>query len=222
VTENPATKAPDGVPQDRRDHDEWVRAEVQALEAGRAREAAADAKKLKASIGIPVKFLALVEGTGMRQTDAMAEVKRDDFAILVLAGDVGRGKTVAASWWALQGLREKRTPLFVSSARLSRWDRYNDAEMQRLLLASRLVIDDLGEEFNDTKGNFLAVLDETISDRLANERRTVITTNLTVEVFTERYGVRIRDRIKESGRWQNFAGASMRGKQLGREAVTTP
>ena len=84
--------------------------------------------------------------------------------------------------------------------------------MARLLEASRLVIDDLGEEFNDTKGNFLAVLDETISDRVANERPTVITTNLDVDKFRDRYGRRITDRIRGDGRWVAFAGESMRGQ----------
>jgi DNA replication protein DnaC len=80
------------------------------------------------------------------------------------------------------------------------------------LFASRLVIDDLGEEFNDTKGNFLAVLDEAVSDRIANLRPTVITTNLDVEAFKLRYGARVTDRIRGSGRWFAVAGESMRGR----------
>lgn len=212
----------DDVPPEWRARDAAAKAGRAAEEEERKRLLAAEAEKLKAAIGIPAKFLALADSPSVRSTEAIAEVKRGDFEILVLAGDVGRGKTVAACWWLLQALREKRAPLFLTSARLSRWERYDVAEMNRLFTASRLVIDDLGEEFNDTKGNFLAVFDETISDRVANRRPTVITTNLTAEVFFARYGLRVRDRIRESGRFQSFAGASLRGQQLGLdiEAVT--
>lgn len=106
----------------------------------------------------------------------------------------------------------KADPLFVSSAKLSRWERYDNAAMDRMLLASRLVIDDLGTEFSDTKGNFLAVLDETISDRVANERPTVITTNLDPDGFRKRYDNRIADRIRGDGRWVAFEGESLRGQ----------
>jgi len=194
------------------DRDTWVREQVAKQDASKARDEARRLAAAKDAMGIPAVFRELAEGQGLRQTEALLEVQRGSL-ILVLAGDVGRGKTVAASWWLLQAVAQ-RQPLFVSAARLSRWDRYDRGEMDRLLLASRLVIDDLGEEFNDTKGNFLAVLDETISDRVANRRPTVITTNLSLEDFTERYGIRIRDRIREAGRWQSFAGPSMRGKAV--------
>lgn len=200
-------------------NDGWVRSQLAAGEAARAKEAAARLAREKHAIGIPVKFRELADGPGLQPTQALSEVRRGGFEILVLAGDVGRGKTVAAAWWLIEAAAARRRPLFVSAARLSRWERYDPAEMDRLLLASRLVIDDLGEEFNDTKGNFLAVLDETIADRVANRRPTVITTNLTaVDMFGAkpedggRYGIRIRDRIRESGRWQSFAGPSMRGQ----------
>jgi DNA replication protein DnaC len=191
-----------------------MRAEVAAREAEKTKYEAVALERAKATIGVPEKFLAII-ASGLRDTPAMGEVKKGGFHVLVLAGDVGLGKTAAASWWALEGIRDRHRPLFVTAARLSRWERYDVAEMDRLLLASRLVIDDLGNEFSDTKGNFLAVLDETISDRVANHRPTVITTNLTPEAFVGRYGERVRDRIRESGRFQIFAGESLRGRQLG-------
>jgi len=202
----------DEVPPEWRERDARAGAQREAEQADLERQRAAAREKLKAATGIPAKFLAIVDGGQVRDTKARAEVQRGGFEILVLSGKVGNGKTVAGSRWLLDGLEEKRTPLFVTGPRLSRWDRYNNAEMDRLLLASRLLIDDLGEEFNDTKGNFLAVLDETISDRLANNRPTIITTNLDLEQFTERYGLRVRDRIKESGRWVEFVEPSMRGQ----------
>jgi len=193
------------------ENDEWVREQVAAMDREAAQRRAAALAKRKESIGIPARFLAITEGGDLRMTQARVAVMAGGFYVLVLSGKVGNGKTVAACGWLLGGLEDRTPPLFVSAARLSRWDRYDNAAMDRLLMASRLVIDDLGEEFNDTKGNFLAVLDETISDRLANNRATVITTNLDLEQFTERYGLRIRDRIKESGRWVEFIEPSMRG-----------
>jgi DNA replication protein DnaC len=210
------------IPEEWRKRDAEIR-EIQAAEAAeKERHRTAEFEKLKGEIGIPSKFLALVNGR-MDPTEAMAEVKKGGFDILVLSGDVGRGKTVAAVWWLLQAIRERRRPLFVTAAKLSRWERYDGAEMDKLLGASRLVIDDLGNEYNDAKGNFLTLLDELVADRVANKRPTVITTNLTAEAFLGegdqpgRYGVRVRDRIKESGRFQEFAGASFRGggQQLG-------
>lgn len=209
----PATNESEDIPPEWRERDARARAQRESEEAEAARDAEAALERLKVATCIPAKFLDIVDGGHVLNTKAKAEVERGGFEILVLSGLVGNGKTVAAARWLIDGLRAPPTPLFVTSARLSRWDRYDNAAMDRLLLASRLVIDDLGEEFNDTKGNFLAVLDETISDRLANNRPTVITTNLDLDQFTERYGVRVRDRIKESGRWVEFVDPSMRGKQ---------
>lgn len=199
------------VPPEWRERDAAARAERIREEAEAQRQRLQAVSKLKVASGIPEMFLDIIEGSTFKPTVATSEVERAGFKILVLAGKPGNGKTVAACRWLLDGLHAQRPPLFVTAARLSRWDRYNNAEMDRLLLAPRLVLDDLGEEYNDTKGNFLAVLDETVCDRLSNKRATIITTNLDVDQFTARYGVRIRDRIRESGRWVGFAEPSMRG-----------
>lgn len=201
-------------------HDAKIRADRDADAAEARKKAAAGEVVRRQATMVPQEFLAAITGP-VRDTEALAEVMRGDFRALVLAGAIGRGKTLAACWWLLDGKWPNkpeleptgpRDPLFVSSARLSRWERYDNTAMDRLLLSSRLVIDDLGEEFNDTKGNFLAVLDETVSDRIANLRPTVITTNLDVEAFKARYGARITDRIRGAGRWFAVAGESMRGQ----------
>lgn len=206
----------DMTPEEAAAHDSRVHAQQAAeTEATEWRIAKALADRRAATM-VPADFLDLITAGPMHDTQALAEVRRGEFRALVLAGAIGRGKSVAASWWLLDGpWPAKHDPLFVSSARLARWERYDNAAMDRLLLASKLVIDDLGEEFNDTKGNFLAVLDETVSDRISNRRPTVITTNLDVAKFRERYGERITDRIKGAGRWVAFTGDSFRGKQMG-------
>lgn len=195
--------------------------------AARAAAAQAEADRIRRevwpavveSLGVPLGLAEFVSAGNLAATDAIVAVRSAEFRILVLAGNVGAGKSVAAAWWLLAPhipgsppSRDygKRKSLWVSASRLARWQRYDEDEMARLLLAPRLVIDDLFAEFSDQKGNFVSILDEVVSDRLANKRPLVITTNASVEVFRERYGERIADRIREHGKFHSFAGESMR------------
>lgn len=178
-----------------------------------------------ADAGIPRMFVEKVAGA-LEPTKALAEVGSTGDDLVVLAGVSGCGKTVAACAWLYRFLMQDSCystreslpvaaprfiqPLFVTSARLSRWDRYDGAAMASLLKADRLVLDDLGNEYSDTKGNFLAILDEVVADRAANRRPTVVTTNLDAVAFKARYGERIADRIRESGRFVSLSGGSMR------------
>lgn len=174
-----------------------------------------------AATGIPVRFLEVVSGQ-LEATDATAATAELGGGLLVLSGTPGCGKTVAACAWlreriftegvvdAFGGYKGKRAPLFVTSARLSRWDRYNHEAMDNLLKADRLVIDDLGAEYADKNGNFGAILDELVSDRHANRRPMILTTNLDAAAFKARYDERIADRIRECGKFVSLTGASMR------------
>lgn len=126
--------------------------------------------------------------------------------ILVISGQKGSGKTVGATWWAAQR-RDRvhfvRASAFASS---SRYDRDSRAEM----LAHPMVLDDLGAEFVDAKGSFLTDLDELIDVFYSDMRPLVITTNCTGEMFRERYGERVADRLRECGRWIGLTGESLR------------
>jgi DNA replication protein DnaC len=102
--------------------------------------------------------------------------------------------------------------MFLSSARLSRWPKYDDGAMGRLLQTGRLVVDDMGVEFIDERGAYQSLLDEVINDRYANRRPTLLTTNLDAESFKARYGERIADRIRECGKFVSVGAASMRKK----------
>jgi DNA replication protein DnaC len=217
--ETTETHVADVVPPEWAERDATARRIAAAEEAEKEKKRSVELEKVKLSTGIPAKFLKLVEA-GVRETGPMAEalieVRKAPFDILVLAGDVGRGKTSAASWWLMQALHDRNRPLFVTGPRLARWERYDNAEMTKILSPCRLVIDDLGEEFNDTKGNFLTLFDEILADRAGNHRPTIITTNLLAPSFKLRYGQRVQDRIRESGRFQEFMGPSFRtGQQLG-------
>ncbi len=139
-------------------------------------------------------------------TEALSETWGD---VLVLMGPVGTGKTLAACSW----LRSWEGDGFMTAAELARWPRYDMAAMKRLLEKGRLVVDDLGTEYMDDKGNFLAVFDEFVNTRCANMKQTIITTNLAPEAFRARYGERITDRIVECGRFVSVAGESMRSPE---------
>lgn len=133
--------------------------------------------------------------------------KFDGMGALVLSGDVGRGKTVAAAWWAM---RQFIPVLFVRAATLARTSRY-DAAWSTWVKARALCIDDLGGEYADVKGSFAVDLDELVDTFYADKRALIITTNCKAGVFKQRYGARVLSRLSESGLWVNVTGESMRG-----------
>lgn len=137
---------------------------------------------------------------------------------LVLSGGKGVGKTVAANKWVWDCIRATENwkwqdgtrvkfnfadPIIVTAAHLARWPRYDEEAMNRIMYASRLVIDDIGCEFWDEKGSFLALLDELIDTRYAQILPTVITTNLDQQQFEQRVKERITRRIREDGLFFN-------------------
>lgn len=183
-----------GDPEYRADHETAVeiRAEVAVRE--RIRELTGR--------GIPDKCAQRIARSGIEETKAVKACRRDE-RIVVLSGPPGVGKTVAASEAAMGGQ-------FIKAAKLARTSYYDDAAMQNLERPAMLVIDDLGTEYNDAKGMFTAILDSLIDTRYAANLRTVITTNLNAKAFTERYGERVVDRIREAGSFVELAGNSMR------------
>jgi len=114
----------------------------------------------------------------------------------------------------VEGLNRPRfiaqTPIWVTAARLSRQDRYDEDSMSELLTTDHLVVDDLGGEYLDKNGFYIGLLDELVNEREANKRPTIFTTNLNAKAFHDRYGERIYDRIKEGGRFIACGTSSMR------------
>lgn len=212
---------------------EWQAREAERKE--QARRARADAIRRAVSVeladaGVPPKDLALIASGELAVTPGTDAVN-GAHTLLVLSGMRGCGKTVAAStWlhrWAADVYEQRQGPddanvvrpvrglgaVFVTAARLSRWSRYDDAAMDRLIKAPRLVIDDLGAEFMDERGSYLCLLDEVVNERYAAARPTVMTTNLGAPEFRERYGERIADRIREAGRFVSLPNPSMRSRR---------
>lgn len=196
-------KTPEGIAHTQ-EHERWKRQEAAWIESDRKAEAARRAR----DTGVPPNSANLILFGSPDQTDAMRALTKVK-GFVCLFGNTGVGKTVAATAWLLALNAEGC--LFVKAAALARWDRYDNAEMERLLTAPRLVIDDLGTEYQDAKGNFMAIFDELVDVRDTHGLPTVATTNLDVADFKLRYGERVMDRVRGNGRLSVIGGDSMRG-----------
>ena len=133
-------------------------------------------------------------------TDAMKAARRfveGDRTILVLLGGTGTGKTTAAAWaaYALNG----RAPTFLRAVDLERAGRYDTELQKKVSAADVLVLDDLGVEFFDQKGNFASLVDAVVDEFYADRRRLIVTSNLSATDLLARYGQRVTSRLSEVG-----------------------
>jgi DNA replication protein DnaC len=169
---------------------------------------------------------------GLLQTPALIAARawrRSESPLVVLAGTVGTGKSLAAAWalwdwwcsttstnnvtgyqWRHKGRCWIAAPHL---ARLQRWHK----DVVALESAPMLVLDDLGVEAStDSSADILQSL---VTTRFADQLPTVITTNLDGQTFRQRYGERIVDRVRQCGLdengnsrwWIRCAGESLRG-----------
>lgn len=168
----------------------------------------------------------------LQETTALRAVKEWSTArasMLVLAGDVGTGKSLAAAWacydwlvrtatknpWGQTVTREER--IWIAAPHLARLKPWCD-EVKECEAAGFLVIDDMGEE--EGTSSSMPMLASLVTTRLSYGRPTIITTNLDGATFRERYGERLIDRLRQSGLneegkakwWIRCVGESLRGK----------
>lgn len=191
----------------RADHERYVAACEQ--ERGQARE-----RRVRQA-GIPAKDVERIIAGELEETAAVGYARqalREGWTLLVLSGPPGVGKTTAAGLW-LAEQSDRGGLMCIDAHRLSRWPRYDGAQMAKLEDASALVIDDLGAEYDDKPGAFRSLLDGLLNVRYADCQPTLVTTNLPATSFCERYGERIVDRIREAGRFMAVAGPSLRGRR---------
>lgn len=183
------------------------------------------ARSMMTAIGVPHRAGQLVCDMVVEETESV-KATREALDLLVLSGAPGCGKTIAAALWVWQYVGDIKRwqgtdydtqinfhgskPIWVTAAKLSRWDRYDEEAMTSLLTTKRLVVDDLGGEYLDKNGFYTGLLDELVNEREANKRPTIFTTNLNAKAFHDRYGERIYDRIKEGGRFIACGNVSMR------------
>lgn len=172
--------------------------------------------KLVRCLGIPVRILNIVSDDRVRvaETPAVLGVSQhDDKTIIVLTGAPGCGKSVSAALWLASyvfrtdrwqqtkdGWRFAQTlPVWTRASELARIDHYDADVVNPLLLSSRLVIDDCGEEYLDKFGFYTSLLDEIVSTRHEQLRPTLMTTRLSSGCFFERYGERMISRLRADG-----------------------
>jgi len=199
-----------------------------AVAAERARlEAEAETKRLAeicrdlADRGAPVDDVERVMSGALEDTEALRVVRSAHEAgakLTALSGPPGIGKTTAACWWLVHArpvatLVRVRPALFVRAGQFARWARFDEERMRDLERARALVLDDLGVEFDDTKGAVRSLLDEVVDARYAASLPTLLTTNLSGPAFKERYHERIADRVRGAGGFIALRGESMRARR---------
>jgi hypothetical protein len=153
---------------------------------------------------------------GLRTTHALSETSRwlelRDVDALVLQGDTGSGKSVAAGW-AYQFVSRRCRPSAVGMQSFPVWYdasraaslRPWDEAWKAIDSAPLVVIDDVGTEEKATA--MTAVLEHCWN---VSAGRVVITTNLDPETFFGRYGDRVRSRVVGTGAWVECADVDMR------------
>lgn len=101
------------------------------------------------------------------------------------------------------------TPEMITAVELAQAD---ERELARIARAAVLIIDDIGIEPVEVKrfGTATTPLVDVINERYANQRCTIITTNLDDDSVIERYGDRTEDRLREMCNKIAFNGESYR------------
>ncbi len=151
-------------------------------------------------------------------------ISQGDARFLLLLGDKGLGKTLAAArvcaafarkypWNSRPSGGEHVEPmLFVEASSLTRLSAFGAPEREyvdKLKRCGLLVLDDVGEEATQLGTQTLVDL---AIHRHAKLRRTVLTGNMKTEDFKTRYGAPLADRIRSSGIVCALTGKSMRTK----------
>lgn len=165
-----------------------------------------------AARGVPEGHLENVYDREPIACDALNGVKSalaGDRYMLVLSGGVGVRKTGSACWALTQ-----KPGRYVKASRLSSLaSSHADDERawySSLFRCQVLVIDDLGGEYTDDKGYFVKLFNELMDERYERKLTTIVTTNLDGKRFLDAYGERLRDRIRERGRFVDIKGESVR------------
>lgn len=207
--------------------EDYERTQKLELERTRARAEASLPDRLR-GLGVPsLSVEALAKG---EDTPALRQARRwkeqSELPWLLMLGDPGTGKTVAAAWVLAQHLRAhppewipgggpKTTPkaMFVRASTLARLSAYDakDREWFEDCCKTRLlVLDDLSAEYLSDVAK--ALFDELLDTRYGNARRMVLTSNLSAELFKERYGDRLWDRLKQVATVYGTGKQSLRKK----------
>lgn len=203
------------LPDDMEEHDRRVRDRLAKERAERRATQVSLRRSLLKSSGFPGRGVDVACGGSFdcgseawHAVECHGDDPTEDASIVVLAGAVGVGKTVAACRWAAS--RSDSRPLFLRLTQFEAWSRYDKEARNRWESATSLVLDDLGTEWADIGENFLRDLDELIDHAYSRPIPTVLTTNLTAKQVRARYGERIYSRLSEAASWNNIRGGDRR------------
>lgn len=138
---------------------------------------------------------------------------------LFFYGQTGLGKTFLSSIIAKRLLDRGKTVIYErATSMFSLYDEYKFRDyalkdrIEAMYKCDLLVIDDLGSEFI-TK-NSIAFLFDLVNDRLINNKRIIINTNLEISQLSENYTARLTSRIYESFKIFGFKGNDIRIQKL--------
>ncbi len=138
---------------------------------------------------------------------------------LFFYGQTGLGKTFLSSIIAKNLLDKGKTVLYERATKMfSLYDDYKfkdytlKEDVEKLYTCDLLVIDDLGSEFLTKNG--VAFLFDLVNERLINNKKIIINTNLDISQFSESYTVRLTSRIYENFKIFGFKGEDIRIKKL--------
>ena len=149
-----------------------------------------------------------------------AETFSQDSGSLLLTGDPGLGKTFLSACIAREVSDHGFSVVYDTAAHIfqqfesGKFGRENpyeedpDREINRYLNCDLLIMDDLGTEM--LTSFVQSTVYRIVNDRLLSRRRTVLSTNLTVEEIARRYGEAVRSRIEGEYRILQFFGRDIR------------
>lgn len=163
--------------------------------------------------GVPRRYAEAVAHR-WRRTQATDEVQAflsdRERSILLLYGGPGSGKTCAAVW----PLRAERFPgYYVIAPEVGQAYRSLDYRERVDAWTSfrLLVIDELGREPTDRNEQSRVTVWEVIEKRYAAMRKTILCTNVRLDLLWDRYDAHLRDRIEGDRGVVVLTGASLRG-----------
>ncbi len=139
---------------------------------------------------------------------------------LAFIGNTGTGKSTGAAWCARESLTKGCWTVWLDARESGTAEVFGEkgrARADRAARAALLVVDDLGAKTTKGVEHWLAWLDGVLTMRHARHdpdsdpRRTIITSNDTLERFKALVGDRLVDRIREGGVVHAFGGKSLRG-----------
>lgn len=141
--------------------------------------------------------------------------------ILVLSGNSGAGKTVAAAWWA----RHVRIGKETGFLRATEIPKMSSARLDAILTAPALLLDDLGTEKLDRRGKVVDFYAELVEVFYADQKPLVITTMRDEDELSVlpdkggRFSGHAFGRLREAGCLRNVPGENLRDR-MGEEDET--